>query len=45
MGPRAYPEALYAHAVLLRRLRRYEAAAGAWQRLLEIEDCPPRLER
>ena len=45
MGPGSFPEALYAHAVLLRRLRRYEAAAGAWQRLLELEDCPPRLER
>ena len=45
MGPGPFPEALYAHAVLLRRLRRYEAAAGAWQRLLNLEDCPPRLER
>ncbi|HEU4687831.1 MAG TPA: hypothetical protein VFS23_05700, partial [Vicinamibacterales bacterium] len=36
---------LYAHAVLLRRLRRYDAAAQAWQRLLEIGDCSPRLER
>ncbi len=45
MGPGPVPEALYAHAVLLRRLRRYELAAGAWQRLLELEDCPPRLER
>lgn len=45
MGPGPFPDALYAHAVLLRRLRRYEAAAGTWQRLLELEDCPPRLER
>jgi len=45
MGPGACPDALYAHAVLLRRLRRYEAAAGAWQRLLDLDDCPARLER
>jgi uncharacterized protein YprB with RNaseH-like and TPR domain len=45
MGPGVCAEALYAHAVLLRRLRRYEAAATVWQRLLELEDCPPRLER
>jgi hypothetical protein len=31
--------------VLLRRLRRYEAAAAAWQRLLDLDGCPPRLER
>lgn len=45
MGAGPFPEALYAHAVMLRRLRRYEAAAGAWQRLLEVEECPPRFER
>jgi len=45
MGQAAYPDALYAHAVLLRRLRRYEAAAGVWQRLLDVDGCPPRLER
>jgi uncharacterized protein YprB with RNaseH-like and TPR domain len=45
MGPGVCAEALYAHAVLLRRLRRYDAAAQAWQRLLEIGDCSPRLER
>jgi hypothetical protein len=31
--------------VLLRRLRRYEAAAAAWQRLLDLDGCSPRLER
>lgn len=45
MGPGVCADALYAHAVLLRRLRRYETAAVAWQRLLELDDCPPRLER
>jgi tetratricopeptide (TPR) repeat protein len=45
MGPGVCPDALYAHAVLLRRLRRYEAAASAWQRLLDLDDCPARLER
>ena len=45
MGPGQLPEALYAHAMLLRRNRRYEAAADAWQRLLNLSDCPPRLER
>ena len=45
MGPGVCPDALYAHAVLLRRLRRYEAAASAWQRLLDLDDCPSRLER
>jgi len=45
MGPGVHPDALYAHAVLLRRLRRYEAAAGVWQRLLDVDGCPPRLER
>jgi hypothetical protein len=38
-------EALYAHAVLLRRIRRHAAAADVWQRLLDLGDCPPRLER
>jgi len=45
MGPGACPDALYARAVLLRRLRRNEAAASAWQRLLDLDDCPARLER
>ena len=38
-------EALYARAVLLRRLRRYDVAAEAWQRLLDLGDCSPRLQR
>jgi uncharacterized protein len=38
-------EALYAHAMLLRRMRRHAAAAEVWQRLLELGECPPRLER
>ena len=45
MGPGVSAEALYAHAVLLRRIRRYQQAADAWQRLLELRECPPRLER
>ena len=45
MGPGVCAEALYAHALLLRRMRRYAAAADVWQRLLDSGDCPPRLER
>ena len=45
IGPGSCADALHSHAVLLRRLRRYEAAATAWQRLLDLDDCPPRLER
>jgi uncharacterized protein YprB with RNaseH-like and TPR domain len=45
MGPGVYAEALYAHATLLRRLRRYDVAAQAWQRLLDLGDCSPRLQR
>ena len=45
MGPEVCVEALLAHAVLLRRIRRYEAAATIWQRLLDVDNCPPRLER
>jgi tetratricopeptide (TPR) repeat protein len=45
MGPGVSAEALYAQAVLLRRARHYAAAADVWQRLLGLEDCPPRLER
>jgi uncharacterized protein YprB with RNaseH-like and TPR domain len=45
MGPGVCAEALYAHAMLLRRTRRYAAAADVWQRLLDLGDCPPRLER
>ncbi len=45
MGPGVCADALYAHALLLRRTRRYGAAADVWQRLLDMGDCPPRLER
>jgi hypothetical protein len=45
MGDEVSAEALYAHAVLLRRTRHYAAAAEVWQRLLDLADCPPRLER
>jgi uncharacterized protein YprB with RNaseH-like and TPR domain len=45
MGPGVCAEALHAHAVLLRRLRRYDAAADAWQRLLDLGDSSPRLQR
>jgi uncharacterized protein YprB with RNaseH-like and TPR domain len=45
IGPGVCAEALYAHALLLRRYRRYAAAADVWQRLLDLGDCPPRLER
>jgi uncharacterized protein YprB with RNaseH-like and TPR domain len=45
MGPSVMPEALRASAVLLRRGRRYQAAAEAWQRVLELGDCPSRLRR
>ena len=36
-------EALKAYAVLLRKLRRFEAAASAWQRLLGLASCPSHL--
>jgi uncharacterized protein YprB with RNaseH-like and TPR domain len=45
IGPGVCAEALHAHAVLLRRLRRYDAAAEAWQRLLDLGNSPPRLHR
>ena len=45
MGPGVCTEALYAHALLLRRTRRYAAAADVWQRLLDVGDSPPRLVR
>ena len=45
MGPGVCAEALYAHAILLRRMRRYAAAAEAWQRLLDLPDSSPRLQR
>jgi uncharacterized protein YprB with RNaseH-like and TPR domain len=45
LGPGVCAEALYSHAVLLRRLRRFDAAAQAWQRLLDLGDCSPRFQR
>jgi uncharacterized protein YprB with RNaseH-like and TPR domain len=45
LGRALRAEALRASAVLLRRLRRHEAAADTWQRLLELPDCPLRFER
>jgi hypothetical protein len=45
MGGDISAEALYAHALLLRRTRHYAAAAEVWQRLLDLADCPSRLER
>jgi len=38
-------EALRAFAVLSRRGRRYEEAALAWRRLIDLRGCPPRLVR
>ncbi len=45
MGPQLCADALYAHAVLLRRARHFAAAAEVWQRLLDLDDCPLRLQR
>ena len=36
-------EALRGYAVLSRRARRYDEAAGAWRRMLDLHACPPRL--
>jgi uncharacterized protein YprB with RNaseH-like and TPR domain len=41
----AQAEALRAYAVLSRRERRYEEAALAWRRLLELRSCPSQLVR
>ena len=38
-------EALRAIAVALRRARRYEEAASAWRRMLDLHPCPPALAR
>lgn len=38
-------EALRAHAVLSRRLRRFDDAAAAWRRILELGTCPPGIVR
>ena len=45
MGPTVRAEALRASAALLRRARRYEEAAEAWRRLLEVPACPPGIVR
>ena len=38
-------EALRAYAVLLRRDRRFEEAAAAWRRILDLRRCPPHITR
>jgi uncharacterized protein YprB with RNaseH-like and TPR domain len=38
-------EALRAHATLCRRLRRYEAAASSWRRILELRACSAAIVR
>ena len=38
-------EALRAHATLCRRLRRYEAAASSWRRILELRACSAAIAR
>ena len=38
-------EALRCFAVLSRRLRRFGDAAAAWQRLVDLRGCPPRIIR
>jgi hypothetical protein len=38
-------EALRAQATLCRRLRRYEAAASSWRRVLELRACPAAIAR
>ena len=40
-----HAEALRAHAVLSRRERRHEEAAGAWRRILRLKPCPPQIFR
>jgi uncharacterized protein YprB with RNaseH-like and TPR domain len=40
-----HAEALRGYAVLSRRLRRYEDAAAAWRRLLELRGAPPTMTR
>ena len=41
----ATADALRAYAVLSRRARRYEDAAGAWRRLLGLRRCPATIAR
>ena len=38
-------EALRAAAIILRRARRYEEAAGTWRKMLDLRPCPPVLAR
>jgi len=38
-------EALRAHAVLARRMRRFSDAAASWRRVLDVPGCPPSLAR
>jgi uncharacterized protein YprB with RNaseH-like and TPR domain len=38
-------EAWRAYAVLSRRERRFADAAHGWRRILELEDCPPAIQR
>ena len=45
MAPTKAADALRAQAVLLRRLRRYDESAAAWQRLLELRTGPPSFVR
>jgi len=40
-----HAEALRAHAVLARRMRRFADAASSWRRLLDVPGCPPLLAR
>jgi uncharacterized protein YprB with RNaseH-like and TPR domain len=40
-----HAEALCNYAVLSRRARRYEDAAGAWRRALALRRCPPTIAR
>jgi len=40
-----HAEALRSYAVMARRLRRFPDAAAAWQRLLALDGCPPRITR
>jgi uncharacterized protein len=40
-----YAEALRKYAVLSRRARRYDEAAGAWRRALGLRRCPPAIAR
>ncbi|HET9361348.1 MAG TPA: ribonuclease H-like domain-containing protein [Vicinamibacterales bacterium] len=43
--PSLRADALRAYAVLSRRLRRFDDAARAWQRLLELRECPSHVVR